>query len=174
MAPVGDPLRGPAADQGHEKGAERHEHRHAPLLTHPTPAPHIRGGSGRVVVGVGARSGAPADEVLGLVGAVLAEAGVPPERVRALATVAAKGREPGLLGAAEALGVPLETYESERLAAVAVPHPSARVRTATGTPSVAEAAALAGGGVLLVPKRASRGPGGGPGRVTCAVAVQAD
>ncbi|MFE1954803.1 cobalamin biosynthesis protein [Streptomyces sp. NPDC059524] len=126
------------------------------------------------MVGVGARSGAPADEVLALVGAVLAEAGVPPERVRALATVAAKGREPGLLGAAEALGVPLETYDAERLAAVAVPHPSARVRTATGTPSVAEAAALAGGGVLLVPKRASRGPGGGPGRVTCAVAVQAD
>ncbi|MFI7012283.1 cobalamin biosynthesis protein [Streptomyces sp. NPDC050145] len=126
------------------------------------------------MVGVGARSGAPADEVLALVRAVLAEAGVARERVRALATVTAKGREPGLLRAAEALGVPLETYDPGRLAAVPVPHPSARVRSATGTSSVAEAAALAGGGVLLVPKRASRGPDGGPGRVTCAVAVQAD
>ncbi|NEB81607.1 cobyrinic acid a,c-diamide synthase, partial [Streptomyces sp. SID14478] len=35
---------------------------------------------------------------------------------------------------------------------------------------VAEAAALAAGGELLVPKRRSTGAGGGPGRVTCAVA----
>ncbi|WP_407700707.1 cobalamin biosynthesis protein [Streptomyces endophyticus] len=121
-----------------------------------------------MVVGVGARSGASADEVLGLVRAVLAEAGA--TDVLALATLHAKGREPGIVAAAEALGAPLETYDAERLAAVPVPHPSSRTRAAVGTPSVAEAAALVRGGELLVPKRTSTGAGGGPGRVTCAVA----
>ncbi|MFI5660223.1 cobalamin biosynthesis protein [Streptomyces sp. NPDC051684] len=135
------------------------------MLTHPGASPHILRG---VVVGVGARSGVSADEVLGLVRAVLAEAGA--VELLALATVEAKGREPGVVAAAEALGVPLETYDAERLAAVRVPHPSARARAAVGTPSVAEAAALVRGGELLVPKRTSAGAGGGPGRVTCAVA----
>ncbi|MFI7387700.1 cobalamin biosynthesis protein [Streptomyces sp. NPDC049813] len=118
-----------------------------------------------MTVGVGARAGVGAGEVLGLVRAVLAEAGAGAADVVALATVDTKGREPGLVAAARALGVPLVTYAAGVLAAVPVPHPSERVRGATGTPSVAEAAALAGGGVLLVPKRAGRGRG-----VTCAVA----
>ncbi|WP_256481177.1 cobalamin biosynthesis protein [Klenkia sp. PcliD-1-E] len=54
----------------------------------------------------------------------------------------------------------------EVLAAVPVPSVSARVAAALGTPSVAEAAALAEGGTLLVPKTV-RGP------VTVAVAVAA-
>jgi cobalamin biosynthesis protein CbiG len=119
---------------------------------------------------VGARPGAPAEEVLTLVRAVLAAAGATPGEVEALATVDARGREPGLLAAAAALGVPLEAYDAGRLAAVPVPHPSARARRAVGTASVAEAAALLRGGALLVPKRVSRGPDGGPGRVTCALA----
>ncbi|MGP3771400.1 cobalamin biosynthesis protein [Streptomyces sp. SDT5-1] len=136
------------------------------MLTHPGARAHVRGPG--VVVGVGARRGVPADEVLGLVRAALAEAGGP--EVLALATVDTKGREPGIVAAAGALGVPLETYAAERLAAVPVPHPSGRAREAVGTPSVAEAAALVRGGELLVPKRTSTGPGGGPGRATCAVA----
>ncbi|MCQ4213721.1 cobalamin biosynthesis protein [Streptomyces longispororuber] len=143
------------------------------MLTHPTPAPHVLTGSGRVgrvVVGVGARAGVAADEVLGLVRAVLAEAGAGAGDLVALATVDAKGREPGLVRAAEVLGVPVETYPAERLAAVPVPHPSERVRGAVGTPSVAEAAALVRGGRLLVAKRVSAGAGGAPGRVTCAAA----
>ncbi|WP_372341406.1 cobalamin biosynthesis protein [Streptomyces sp. CC224E] len=138
------------------------------MLTHPGVSPHIRHRG--VVVGVGARAGVPVAEVLGLVRRVLAEAGVGVADVLALATVDTKGREPGVVAAAEALGVPLETYGAGRLAAVPVPHPSARARDAVGTPSVAEAAALVRGGELLVPKRTSTGAGGGPGRVTCAVA----
>jgi cobalamin biosynthesis protein CbiG len=46
---------------------------------------------------------------------------------------------------------------------MAVPTPSDRVATLVGTASVAEAAALLGGGTLLVPKTAH-------GRVTVAVA----
>jgi cobalamin biosynthesis protein CbiG len=123
-----------------------------------------------VIVGVGARAGVTAGEVLGLVRAVLDEAGAGPHHVAALATAATKGREPGIVAAAGALGVPLVTYAADLLAAVPVPHPSDRVRDATGTPSVAEAAALAGGGELIVPKRTSAGAGRGAGRVTCAVA----
>lgn len=78
--------------------------------------------------------------------------------------------EPGLVQAAERLGVPLVTYSAEELATVEVPNPSGVALAALGTPSVAEAAALAGGGELLVPKRKSEPVDGRAARVTCAVA----
>ncbi|MFI8964795.1 Rv2231c family pyridoxal phosphate-dependent protein CobC [Streptomyces sp. NPDC053493] len=118
------------------------------------------------MVGVGVRSGAAVDEVLGLVGTALREAGLTGADVAALATLDARAGEPGIAGAAARLGVPVRVFGSEELAAVAVPHPSAVPLAATGTGSVAEAAALCGAGagsVLLVPKRKTR-------HVTCAVA----
>ncbi|WFB10183.1 cobalamin biosynthesis protein [Streptomyces sp. LX-29] len=119
------------------------------------------------MVGIGARRGVPVSEVLELIRRVLAESGRCPSAVTALATVAAKAAEPGLVGAASVLGVPVRVYEAAALAAVAVPGPaSAAALAAVGTPSVAEAAALlaAGDGAqLLVPKRASAS-------ATCAVA----
>ncbi|MCX3064145.1 cobalamin biosynthesis protein [Streptomyces beihaiensis] len=144
------------------------------MLSHAASAPHTGGGPGDVVVGVGARAGVSTDEVLALVAAVLRQAAAGAGRdlvVVALATVDSKGREPGIVGAAGALGTSLVTFPAERLADVVVPHPSRSAQRAAGTPSVAEAAALAyGQGPLLVPKRTSAGPDGGPGRVTCAVA----
>ncbi|MGW4495572.1 precorrin-3B C(17)-methyltransferase [Streptomyces sp. NPDC004376] len=119
-----------------------------------------------LVVGVGASRGAPVDEVLELIGSALAEAGLSVRSVARLATVDAKSEEPGLVGAAERLGVPLITYTAEELAGVAVPNPSDAPLAAVGTPSVAEAAALLGGGELLVPKRKSAGS---PAMATCAV-----
>ncbi|MEU3982635.1 precorrin-3B C(17)-methyltransferase [Streptomyces sp. NPDC026672] len=119
-----------------------------------------------LVVGVGASKGVPVDEVLGLVGEALREAGLSVRSVARLATVDAKAAEPGVVGAAERLGVPLVTYSAEELAAVEVPNPSAAPLAAVGTPSVAEAAALVGGGELLVPKRKSAGR---PAMATCAV-----
>ncbi|MFI8933092.1 Rv2231c family pyridoxal phosphate-dependent protein CobC [Streptomyces sp. NPDC053474] len=116
-----------------------------------------------VVVGVGAGRGVTADEVLALVRECLREAGLPPLSVRELATVDAKRDEPGVVGAAARLGVPLVTYPAHELARVAVPNPSGAPLAAAGTPSVAEAAALVRGGELLVAKRKSA-------RVTCAVA----
>ncbi|MGW2369491.1 cobalamin biosynthesis protein [Streptomyces sp. NPDC001667] len=115
-------------------------------------------------VGVGARRGAGADEVLALVGRALGEAGggVP----AALVTAEAKTGEPGLREAAARLGVPLLSYGARALAAVAVPHPSPAVLAAVGVPGVAEAAALLAAGprgVLVVGKRKSA-------RVTCAIA----
>ncbi|WP_324785439.1 precorrin-3B C(17)-methyltransferase [Streptomyces sp. H51] len=115
-----------------------------------------------LVVGVGASKGAPAEEVLGLVEEALREAGLSARSVAELATVDAKADEPGIVAAAERLGVPLVTYPAGELAAVDVPNPSDAPLAAVGTPSVAEAAALLGGGELLVPKRKSA-------MATCAV-----
>ncbi|WP_210593225.1 precorrin-3B C(17)-methyltransferase [Streptomyces sp. GESEQ-35] len=115
-----------------------------------------------LVVGVGASRNAPVDEVLGLVEGTLLEAGLSGRSLAALATVDAKAEEPGIVAAAERLGVPLVTYSAEELARVEVPNPSDAPLAAVGTPSVAEASALIGGGELLVPKRKSA-------MVTCAV-----
>ncbi len=119
-----------------------------------------------LVVGVGASKGAPVEEVLGLVEVALREAGLSVASVAELATVDAKAEEAGIVGAARRLGVPLVTYSAEELAGVDVPNPSDAPLAAVGTPSVAEAAALVGGGELLVPKRKSAAS---PAMATCAV-----
>ncbi|WP_328428623.1 precorrin-3B C(17)-methyltransferase [Streptomyces sp. NBC_00443] len=122
-----------------------------------------------LVVGVGASKGAPVDEVLGLVESTLGEAGLSLKSLAELATVDAKAGEPGIVAAAERLGVPVVTYSAEQLAGVEVPNPSDAPLAAVGTPSVAEAAALVRGGELLVPKRKSERADGLPAMATCAV-----
>ncbi|MFJ9003176.1 precorrin-3B C(17)-methyltransferase [Streptomyces canus] len=119
-----------------------------------------------VVVGVGASRGAPTEEIVELVEGSLRQAGLSARSVAELATVDAKAQEPGIVAAAERLGVPLVTHSAESLAAVEVPNPSDAPLAAVGTPSVAEAAALIGGGELLVPKRKSAAR---PAMATCAV-----
>ncbi|GAA2236124.1 hypothetical protein GCM10010232_23570 [Streptomyces amakusaensis] len=121
-----------------------------------------------LVVGVGASRGVLEDEVLALVAEALRDAGLSGLSVRELATAGAKASEPGIVAAAKTLGVPLAAHPAERLARVAVPNPSGAALAAVGTPSVAEASALAGGGELLVPKRVSS-PRGRAARATCAV-----
>lgn len=108
-------------------------------------------------IGVGAASGATVEEVLAALDAVL-----PPgaDDVR-LATVEA--REPVVARAAALRGWPAVAHSAAALAAIPVPAPSSRVATEVGTASVAEAAALLGGGTLLVGKTVV-------GRVTVAVA----
>ncbi|WP_204009640.1 precorrin-3B C(17)-methyltransferase [Sphaerimonospora thailandensis] len=111
-----------------------------------------------LVIGVGASGGAPAEEILTLVSRALGDAGLAPGSVARLATVDVKAGEPGIVEAARALGVPLITHPADRLARIHVPNPSEVVRNAVGTPSVAEAAALAeagAGGELVAPKRKS-------------------
>lgn len=122
-----------------------------------------------LVVGVGASGGVATGEVLGLIEETLRGAGLSPSGVTALATVDTRAAEPGIVGAAAALGVALLTYTAAELAAVRVPNPSDAALAAVGTPSVAEASALAGGGELIVPKRKSS-PAGRPPMATCAVA----
>jgi cobalamin biosynthesis protein CbiG len=112
-----------------------------------------------MTVGMGARPGVTAEEVLAAVQAVLPTGA---REVR-LATLEARAAEPGVVEAARTRGWPLTGYPAAELAGVAVPSPSARVATAVGTASVAEAAALLGGGALVVGKTVH-------GRVTVAVA----
>ncbi|MFD4757344.1 precorrin-3B C(17)-methyltransferase [Streptomyces sp. NPDC058439] len=121
-----------------------------------------------LAVGVGASKGAPVEEVVGLIRDTLDEAGLSPLSIAELVTVDAKADEPGIVAAAARFGVPLRTYAAEELARIEVPNPSGAPLAAVGTPSVAEAAALAAGGELLVPKRKSN-PAGRAAMATCAV-----
>jgi cobalamin biosynthesis protein CbiG len=111
-------------------------------------------------VGIGAVSGVSADEVLAAIDAVLSPT---PVDVR-LVTLDVRARESGIREAAARRGWPLVGHPPAVLADVAVPSPSASVAGHVGTPSVAEAAALVGGGSLLVGKTVH-------GRVTVAVAT---
>jgi cobalt-precorrin 5A hydrolase/precorrin-3B C17-methyltransferase len=108
-----------------------------------------------LVAGIGASTGAPAKEAAELLAAALAGAGLARESLAEVATIDRRAGDP----AVTALGLPVRAYPADRLAAQPVPHPSPVVEQAVGTPSVAEAAALAAagpGGELVVPKRAGR------------------
>ena len=111
-------------------------------------------------VGVGATAGVSAEEVLAAVDAVLPTGATD---VR-LATLDARAAEPGVAAAAAQRGWPLIGYPATELAGVPVPSPSTRVAGLVGTASVAEAAALLGGGMLVVGKTVH-------GRVTVAVSA---
>jgi len=107
-----------------------------------------------LVVGVGASSGAPAREISDLVASTLEQCGLAATALATVATIDRKATEPGIT----ALGLPLQTFSADVLATVAVPNPSPVVAHAVGTPSVAEAAALAAAGpdaALVAPKRTS-------------------
>ena len=133
-----------------------HEHarpRGGELLYHPK----------TLVAGVGAERGVSADEVIALINASLLFADLSPQSLAALATIDIKADEAAFHAAAAHFGVPLRIFtaaelneERGRLA-----NPSAIVEAETGTPGVAEAAALKAGSLLL-PKRKSQ-------RATCAI-----
>ena len=108
-----------------------------------------------LVAGVGCSRGAKAGEILALLDRSLREAGLSKMSVASLVSIDVKSDEAGLLEAAKELGLPLRFYAAEELSAMEVPNPSRVVEGAVGTPSVAEAAALASGAELLVQKRKS-------------------
>jgi cobalt-precorrin 5A hydrolase/precorrin-3B C17-methyltransferase len=111
-----------------------------------------------LVVGAGSSSGADPGALQDLVTAALAEAGVDRAAVGAVATLDRKATEPAIVALGRWLRAPVQTFDAPSLGSVAVPHPSAVVAGAVGTPSVAEAAALlaAGPGAsLLAGKRVS-------------------
>jgi cobalt-precorrin 5A hydrolase/precorrin-3B C17-methyltransferase len=104
-----------------------------------------------LVVGLGSGSGVPTSAVASALSELEARAGLDLRAVRAFATADRKADEQGILEAVEDWGfwhgdtaAPLLTFSAEALSGVAVPNPSESVAAATGTPSVAEAAALRG------------------------------
>lgn len=113
-----------------------------------------------IVAGIGCRRGCPAEDIVALVRRAAAIAGAPAQ----LAAPDFKNAEPGLREAARILGLELVFVDHAALQA-AQPECPTRSHLAqhhTGLASVAEAAALAGGGRLLLPRIDN-------GRATCAL-----
>ncbi|MFO7785847.1 MAG: precorrin-4 C(11)-methyltransferase [Thermodesulfobacteriota bacterium] len=111
-----------------------------------------------LVAGVGCNLGTSSREILDLIESTFLRHGLSPASLSSLATIEAKQNEPGILEAAESLGVVATFYPADALRYVPVPNPSGTVKRHMGVESVCEAAALkrAGGGRLLVPKTLSR------------------
>ncbi|MEO6013549.1 MAG: cobalamin biosynthesis protein [Devosia sp.] len=129
------------------------ERRERELLYHPK----------TLVAGVGAERGVAAEEVIDLVTQSLASQKLAASSLAALATIDIKSDEAAFHSAAAHFGVPLRIFSvaelnQERYRLV---NPSDIVEAETGTPGVAEAAALKAG-TLIVPKRKSS-------RATCAI-----
>jgi cobalamin biosynthesis protein CbiG len=104
-----------------------------------------------LVLGIGARAGVTVQELEDLVVGVVLDV----TEVGLVATVEGKDTEPALVELCARHGWPLVAHTAELLATTPVPTPSQRVASAVGTPSVAEAAALQHG-VLVVTKTTSR------------------
>lgn len=121
-----------------------------------------------IVAGVGCRKGTSAEEIIAAISRALRNAGLPNSSVDVIAAPAGKVGEPGIVGAATALRVPLVLVSQSDLEA-AGPRTrtrSERVIALMGVPSVAEAAALAAAGPsasLLAARIAA-------GSATCALA----
>lgn len=105
-----------------------------------------------LIVGMGCNAGVEVDELRTHLDRALAEQLLTRGSVAAIASLDTKADEPGLLALASEMGLPLLTYPSEALADQNVPTPSDVVAEVTGTPSVAEAAVVAAGAELIVPK----------------------
>ena len=106
----------------------------------------------------------------------LAAAGLAAAAVAGVASLDRKGDEPGLLALCQQHQWPLKVFTAAQLAAIPVPNGSPIVAKQVGTPSVAEAAALAaagtGGAQLVAPKTVVHGERAS-GAATCAVALAA-
>ncbi len=104
-----------------------------------------------LVAGVGAERGVETQEVIDLITAALQRENLSPQSLAAIATLELKADETALHEAARHFGVPLRLFtvaelNQERYRLV---NPSAIVEAETGTPSVAEAAALKAGTLVV-------------------------
>lgn len=118
----------------------------------------------RVVIGLGCDRDTPLDTLQCALDEALVRARATLADIARVASIDLKADEPGLCALAARHGWQLLFYPAARLAGIAVPHPSETVRQYTGTPSVAEAAALlaanADATYLIVEKHKRRGPDG--------------
>ena len=113
----------------------------------------------RYAVGMGCRRGKSEAELEAFLQENLKKSGVGLPEVKALASIDLKKDEPGLVGAAQKLGLPFLTYPAETLKSAPGDFtPSVFVREVTGVDAVCErAAVLASGGALVVKKVAENG-----------------
>jgi cobalamin biosynthesis protein CbiG len=104
-----------------------------------------------LVLGIGLRPGTAYEELRALVTTVIDGT----EDVAVVVTLDRRAGDPVVGRLARELGAELRSYPADELAAQPVPTPSETVAAATGTASVAEAAVLATGAVLIAGKRTS-------------------
>lgn len=108
-----------------------------------------------LVLGLGLRDGVDAATLRGHVDEVLADNLLAHGALALLATVDTKAHDLQVRELADGLGVPVRPWAAGDLDAQEVPTPSDVVADAVGTRSVAEAAVLACGARLVVPKHVS-------------------
>ncbi len=126
----------------------------------------------RATLGVGCARNCPPGELARLVQGMLDDAGLAPAALAGVFSLDLKADEPAVIALAQTLNLPLRLFTAVELEAETprVEHPSDVVFAEVGTHSVAEAAALAGGGpqaALWYPKRKT-------GMATAALAVTPD
>ncbi|MEV0946307.1 cobalamin biosynthesis protein [Rhodococcus sp. NPDC049939] len=113
-----------------------------------------------ICVGIGFRAGVGSEDLVAAIRRTLISANLDSDTALCcVGTLDRKASEPALLEAASVWGVPVRGFDVGELTAVTVPNPSDLVRAETGSPSVAEAAAVlgAGGGPLIVTKSSENG-----------------
>jgi cobalt-precorrin 5A hydrolase/precorrin-3B C17-methyltransferase len=131
----------------------------AVLLDSPVPRglgrrPALRLARLPLVVGLGFNRGVSAERLESAIRETLRELAAPDSAVRAIATIDLKRGDPALTDLAARKGWSVTCHSAAALRQVRTPNPSAAVEKATGTPSVAEAAALlTSRGRLILPKR---------------------
>lgn len=110
-----------------------------------------------LVAGIACRRGAPATELIALIERALAEAGHPSSDLTLLATLEAKTGETAVVATARHFHVPVRAFPASVLTrfAAQVPTPSATVARHTGLESVAEAAVLACGELVLAKRKSA-------------------
>ena len=122
-----------------------------------------------LVAGVGCARGTSAAHIVSLVENTLKQNGLARQSLVAMASIDVKGDEKGLHEAARHLGIEIRFFSAEQLQKTAekVPNPSPVVKAEVGVASVAEAAAILAGD-LIVPKAKSSATR--PDSATCAIA----
>jgi cobalt-precorrin 5A hydrolase len=122
-----------------------------------------------IVAGIGCRRGTLSEDIVSLILATLGNLDIPPDRLDAIATEAAKADERAIADAARSLSVRLircSIADLDRVADSVVTR-STRVQALKGVPSIAEASALvaAGHNARLLGARVAAE------KATCAIAI---
>ncbi|MFE1743758.1 precorrin-3B C(17)-methyltransferase [Coleofasciculus sp. H7-2] len=99
-------------------------------------------------VGIGCERGTSKELIETAIGQVFEKNHLAEEAIAGIATIDIKASEIGLVELCRDRHLPLRTFSADILRSVSVPTPSAVVEAEVGTPSVAEAAAIVGAGLV--------------------------
>ncbi|MBD1939915.1 precorrin-3B C(17)-methyltransferase [Microcoleus sp. FACHB-68] len=150
------------------------------LLISPSPIPQIHWHPKVLWVGIGCERGTSRQLIETAIQQVFKTHQLALKAIAGIATIDIKADEVGIIELCQDWHLPVKTFPAETLRGIPVPTPSTIVEAEVGTPSVAEAAAIAAGNQfsnplmpannsLLIPKQIYRDPEQ-PGAVTIAVA----